>query len=86
MIHSQDNVEIDWNKKNSSGDPLMMTVLKNDSFEMFKILSTISSIDWDLTNAEDETVFRDFLIKLFDSAQYLETFFNSNLGEMALNF
>ena len=60
MIHSQDNLEIDWNKKNSSGDPLMMTVLKNDSFEMFKILSTISSIDWDLTNAEDETV-EDFI-------------------------
>ena len=33
-----------------------MTVLKSGSFEMFKILSSISTIDWDLTNAENETV------------------------------
>ena len=33
-----------------------MTVLKSGFFEMFKILSSISTIDWDLTNAENETV------------------------------
>ena len=52
----QDNEGINWNTKNKDGDPLIFTALKNNDLELFKILSTIPTVNWEITDNADDTV------------------------------
>ena len=42
--------------KNPSGDTALHIALKQEQLEMFKILSEIKSIDFEVTDDNDETV------------------------------
>ena len=52
----QDNEGINLNTKNKDGDPLIFTALKNNDLELFKILSTIPTVNWEITNNADDTL------------------------------
>ena len=50
-VKDSSSMNIDWNAKHEvSGYSWIMAALKKNSLEIFKVLSTIPSIDWTVTD------------------------------------
>jgi len=52
----KDKSSIDWNSRDSAGDSFILSALKHDLFNIFKTLSSASNIDFEVTDANGQTV------------------------------
>ena len=56
MSYFKDKCTIDWNSRDSAGDSVILSALKQDLFNIFKTLSSATNIDFEVTDTNGQTV------------------------------